>query len=216
MLPVGSFFFAVLDVRPPGMTHLATRSTADVAALPPSAAGTYRPAGGDAAADQALGARPVGGRGVTLAGLSGTARRPRRAIAAGASRAADYALKTLRPPWDDDPRAIAMLRREAAVGRTVSHPHLISILASSTAAPPYYVVMPWLTGTTLARLLESGMRNAESGEGIAERGKRNAERSEATPPLSAFRFPLSSVFWIARQVAEALGALGPLVGRTAT
>ncbi len=118
----------------------------------------------------------------------------------GAARAADYALKVLRPPWDDDPRAVAMLRREAQVGRTVSHPHLISILAASTSAPPYYVVMPWLSGTTLARVLESGSPKTK-----AQRPK--TKNLKPTDPPSAFRLPLSQVFWIARQVAEALGGL---------
>jgi serine/threonine-protein kinase len=131
---------------------------------------------------------------VQLAGEGPLARVYRARPAVGvANRAADYALKTLRPPWEDDPRAISLLRREAVVGRTVSHPHLISILAAGISAPPYYLVMPWLTGTTLARLGKSGKRKTESGP--------------LGSPLSAFHFPLSAVFWIARQVAEALDAL---------
>ena len=66
---------------------------------------------------------------------------------------APYALKMLRPRWHDDPRAVGLLRREALVGRTLSHPHVVSVLAASVSRPPYYVVMPWLSGTTLkARL----------------------------------------------------------------
>jgi len=93
-------------------------------------------------------------------------------------RSAAYALKILRPEWEDDPRAVALMRREAIVGKAVSHPHLISVLAAGVASPPYYVVMPWLTGTTLARL---------------------AVRRKAPP--------LAMVFWIARQVGEALEGL---------
>jgi len=96
----------------------------------------------------------------------------------GANRPAAYALKVLRPEWEDDPRAVALLRREAVVGKAVSHPHVISILAAGVTAPPYYVVMPWLSGTTLARL------------GLRQR-----------------RLALAVVFWIARQVAEALEGL---------
>jgi serine/threonine protein kinase len=73
---------------------------------------------------------------------------------------------------------VALLRREAVVGKAVSHPHVISILAAGVTAPPYYVVMPWLAGTTLARL---GLRRR--------------------------RLALAAVFWIARQVAEALEGL---------
>ncbi len=70
------------------------------------------------------------------------------------------------------------MRREALVGRRVAHPHLISVLAAGTFAPPYYVVMPWLHGATLADWL--------------------ARRPRLDPPLA---------FWLARQTAEALGAL---------
>jgi len=103
-----------------------------------------------------------------------------RARPAGASpeRPASYALKTLRPQCQDDPRAVAILRREAWVGRTVSHPHVISLLAAAVAEPPYYVVMPWLSGNSLAVHLAGG---------------------KGLDPAVAF--------WIARQVAEGLGAL---------
>ena len=62
-----------------------------------------------------------------------------------------YALKRLRPEWQDKPEAVALFRREALVGRQVSHPHLVPILAASTARPPYYLVMPWLAGRNLGR-----------------------------------------------------------------
>ncbi|MGQ9574850.1 MAG: serine/threonine-protein kinase [Thermoguttaceae bacterium] len=108
----------------------------------------------------------------------GTLTRTYRARPAGAGRPAAYALKLLRPERQEDPGAIALLRREALVGRTVCHPHLVSILATRVGAPPYYVVMPWLSGATLAARLAGGRR-----------------------------LPLALVFWVARQVAEALAAL---------
>jgi serine/threonine-protein kinase len=89
-----------------------------------------------------------------------------------------YAVKVLRPKWQEDPRAISVLRREARLGRTVRHPHLIAILAAGVREPPYYVVMPWLAGRTLA------------------------EYRASQGPLD-----LPVVLWLARQVAEALGAL---------
>ncbi len=89
-----------------------------------------------------------------------------------------YAVKRLRPEWQDNPEAVALFRREALVGGQVSHPHLVPILAASTTRPPYYLVMPWLAGRTLAdRLAASGS------------------------------FDLPEVLWIARQVGEALEAL---------
>jgi serine/threonine-protein kinase len=93
-------------------------------------------------------------------------------------RAPAYAVKLLRAKWEDDSRAIDLLRREARVGRAVSHPHLIPVLAAGVREPPYFVVMPWLTGRTLDEL--------HLGEG----------------PLD-----LPVVLWLARQVAEALEAL---------
>jgi len=63
---------------------------------------------------------------------------------------AHYALKLLRPRWQDEPEAVAMLRREARVGRAISHANLVPVLQFHLAEPPYYLVMPWLSGKTLA------------------------------------------------------------------
>lgn len=93
-------------------------------------------------------------------------------------RPALYAVKLLRPQWQDNPKAVMLMRREAAVGRRVCHPNLVSILAAGLREPPYYVVMPWLEGATLAHRL-----------------------------ARCQRFDLPEVLWIARQVAEALAAL---------
>lgn len=89
-----------------------------------------------------------------------------------------YAVKILHPQWQVDARAVALIRREAQVGQTVAHPHLVSVLAAHVGAPPYYLVMPWLDGKTLG------------------------ERLRANRP-----FPLPTALWIARQVAEGLAAL---------
>ncbi|MCE5303013.1 MAG: serine/threonine protein kinase [Planctomycetaceae bacterium] len=100
-----------------------------------------------------------------------------RARPAGAS-SAHYAVKMLRPCWQDDPHAIGLLQREALVGQCVSHPHLIPILASHATESPRFLVMPWLDGESLGARLAAGRR-----------------------------FGLSESLWIARQAAEALGAL---------
>lgn len=96
----------------------------------------------------------------------------------GPRLAAPYAIKMLKRECEGDGRAAAMLRREALVGRAISHPHLVSILSANVSRPPYYLVMPWLTGRTLAARL-----GADGPLGVPE------------------------AIWIARQVAEALGAL---------
>ncbi|MEN6367495.1 MAG: serine/threonine-protein kinase [Thermoguttaceae bacterium] len=100
-----------------------------------------------------------------------------RARPAGASTA-DYAVKMLRAGWQDDPHAIRLLQREALVGQSVFHPHLIPVLAGHTTESPRWLVMPWLDGESLGARLASGRR-----------------------------FSVSESLWIARQTAEALQAL---------
>jgi len=95
-----------------------------------------------------------------------------------ADKPACYAVKVLRAQWEDDRRAVALIEREAAVGRSITHPHLIPVLAHGDTEPPYYVAMPCLEGMTLEELL----------------------RATGPPAL-----PVS--LWIARQVAEGLEAL---------
>jgi serine/threonine-protein kinase len=84
----------------------------------------------------------------------------------------------LRPCWQDDPQAIGLLQREALVGQSVSHPHLIPILAAPVLEPPRLLVMPWLDGASLAARLAGGQQ-----------------------------FDVPEALWIARQTAEALDAL---------
>ncbi len=101
-----------------------------------------------------------------------------RPLATPGDRPPAYAIKTLRKEWEDSPEAIEMLRREAFVGRCVSHPHVISVLQASVRRSPPFLVMPWLEGVTLAERLTNNEQ-----------------------------FDLPTTLWIARQVAEGLGAL---------
>ncbi len=91
---------------------------------------------------------------------------------------ASYAIKVLRPEWQDDPRGLATLAREVLVSRKVASPHLVPILAAQLNATPYFLAMPLLEGSTLGERLQVG------------------------PPLD---LPVAA--WIGRQVAEALDAL---------
>src|SRR4051812_17795284 len=50
--------------------------------------------------------------------------------AGGMNRPAGYAVKMLRPQWQDDPRMAALFCREAIVARDVSNAHLIAILTA--------------------------------------------------------------------------------------
>lgn len=89
-----------------------------------------------------------------------------------------YAVKILREEWEHDHRAVALIRREAHVGRALSHPHVVSVLAHSAYERPYFIAMPLLSGSTLADQL------------------RNGDRPSVPVAL-----------WIARQVAEGLDGL---------
>ncbi len=95
-----------------------------------------------------------------------------------ADHPADYAVKLVDDHVGDRRRAQQLLRREAAVARDVVHPHLIAVLASDAENEPPYLVMPLLTGVTVAEALA------------------------ATGPL-----PPPHALWITRQVAESLHAL---------
>lgn len=101
-----------------------------------------------------------------------------RPIGAPSDRPATYAVKMLRPCWQDDAEAIRLLQREALVGQSISHPHLVPVLAAPVLEPPRLLVMPWLDGMSLAARL--------------------ADMQQYDVPQS---------LWIARQTAEALDAM---------
>jgi len=101
-----------------------------------------------------------------------------RPVGTPADRPAAYAVKMLRPCWQEDDRAICLLQREALVGQSISHPHLVPILAASVLESPRLLVMPWLEGASLGARLANGQP-----------------------------FGTPEALWIIRQAAEALDAL---------
>lgn len=90
---------------------------------------------------------------------------------------ADYAVKVAEPSGVGQGPARQLLAKEVLLGRAVSHRHLTCILASQLHREPYYLVMPYLEGSSLESLLEAD-------------------------PLEV---PVA--LWIARQTLEALCAL---------
>jgi serine/threonine protein kinase len=90
----------------------------------------------------------------------------------------DYALKILRFDLADDRCALARLRREATAARATCHPNLVPVLAANLQCDMPYLLMPRFRGATLDCVL-----------GVSTR---------IDTPRS---------LWIARQIAEALGAL---------
>ena len=103
-----------------------------------------------------------------------------RARPAGTDRSqpAAYAVKCLRSLWRNDEKAKRLLEREAQVGQEVSHPRLVAVLEASLDFEPRYLVMPYLEGRGVDRLLSGGRR-----------------------------IVVNKALWIARQAAEALGSL---------
>lgn len=101
-----------------------------------------------------------------------------RAASAPPDRPAGYAIKVLQRRWYDDPLVVELFRCEAQLGASVANPHLVSVLDANIQAAPYYLVMPYLEGATLAQLLRVHGRMS-----------------------------VPAAIWIARQVAEALSAL---------
>ena len=90
----------------------------------------------------------------------------------------DYVVKRLHDHWQEEPRAVEMLTREAVVGSQVRNCHLVTVLDAQLSVAPYYVVLPRLAGRPLSEL-------------IAAEG----------------RIELPIALWIARQTATALAAL---------
>ena len=84
----------------------------------------------------------------------------------------------LRPAWQKRREAIRLLQREAYVGESMAHPHLVPVLSASVVDPPRLLVMPWLEGASLQARLAAGET-----------------------------FDVPRILWIARQTAEALAAL---------
>ncbi len=114
---------------------------------------------------------------VELAGEGSLARVYRaRPITGPADCPPAYAVKMLRPQWQEDHDAIGILQREALAGMQVAHPHVVPLLAAHVLGAPRLLVMPWLEGATLQARLAAGEQ-----------------------------FEISRALWIARQVAEALG-----------
>jgi serine/threonine protein kinase len=88
------------------------------------------------------------------------------------------AVKVLRPDWEDQPTAVKLLQREARVGLSVRHPHLVQVLFAHVTVPPYFLVMELLGGEALRARLRRDIR-----------------------------LDVPTALWIARQCAEALTVL---------
>ncbi len=91
---------------------------------------------------------------------------------------AGYAVKALSARTHQPAAAYEFLCREAQAARQVESPHVVPLLAANLRQTPYFIVMPFLPGASLAELLASDSR-----------------------------LVLPVALWIARQVAQALDAM---------
>lgn len=65
---------------------------------------------------------------------------------------ADYVLKVIMPEFQGTTEIVRRLSTEAYLGRTVSHPNLAAVLSANVEEPPFYLVQPFLKGSTLQTL----------------------------------------------------------------
>ncbi len=88
------------------------------------------------------------------------------------------AVKVLRPDWEDQPVAVKLLQREVRACLAVQHPHLVRLVEQHVMVAPYFLVMQYLEGESLRRVIRRD-----------------------------FSIDIRTAVWIARQMAEALAAL---------
>lgn len=89
-----------------------------------------------------------------------------------------FALKELRSEWDGHKTARQLFANEAEVGQKLSSPFVVRIYQAQLQCAPRYLLMEWLVGQTLERLL-------------SDRGS----------------IPVRQTVWIARQCAQGMSDL---------
>lgn len=89
-----------------------------------------------------------------------------------------HLVKLLREEHEKNPALVAAMCREAEIGQQVQSPHLVSVLDVNIDQPPYFAVMPFLSGSSVAMTL-----------------------------ATVGQLEVADAVWICRQVADALVAL---------
>ena len=140
--------------------------------------------------------------------------------ASGPGSGASYALKMLRPQWEDRPEAAALLRREAKVGRGGDSSPRRADSGSSFGSAPYFVVMPRLVGQTLAEELAAGPLPAGIAVWIGRQAAQGARRLHDSgylhgdvKPANLFIAPHGHVTLIDLGFARRLDESGSAVNR---
>jgi len=67
---------------------------------------------------------------------------------------ADYVVKVIKPEFQGTTEFVRRLSTEAYLGRTLPHPNLAAVLSANVDEPPFYLVQPYLNGSTLQTLSE--------------------------------------------------------------
>lgn len=86
----------------------------------------------------------------------------------GDPRSVVYALKCILPHFADDPRFVQMFHRELKIAGGLCHPNLVSVLDHGRDADRHFMVMEYVHGPDLAKLLRAaGERDARPPLGAA-------------------------------------------------
>src|SRR5690349_20827137 len=70
----------------------------------------------------------------------------------------EVAIKALKSDFAADPQVIARFAREAETLRKLSHPNIVKVLATINEGDQHYIVMEFVAGGSLARLLQTQSR----------------------------------------------------------
>lgn len=95
----------------------------------------------------------------------------------------DLALKRLLPAWQDDHQIAQLFMREVEALRRISHPAVVRLIDAGVLHGIPFVVVPWIDGANLRRLLRATGRN---------------DQQE--------RLPLQACLWLGYQLALGLDA----------
>lgn len=71
-----------------------------------------------------------------------------RPVSGAGGDGADYVLKVIKPEFQGTAEIVRRLTTDAFLGRTVSHPNLAPVLSANVDEPPFYLVQPFLNGST--------------------------------------------------------------------
>jgi Protein kinase domain len=137
------------------------------------------------------------------------------------------AVKVLGPPYDQDPAFVERFRHEARAAARLSHPNVVAVYDSGSAAGVEYIVMEYVPGETLADILrrqgvldpgraaEVGRLVCEALEAAHAQGLVHRDVKPANVLVSHDGQVKVADFGIAKAASHTLTGSGPLLGTAA-